>query len=45
MQNDNTPELKTFYIKLEQFHAFFGQLKDSKSIIVVNTLADNAFKY
>lgn len=38
-------KLLSFYIKLKQFHISFGQLKDPRSITVVNTLADNAFKH
>lgn len=45
MQNDNTPELESFYIESEQFHTYFGQLKGSESITIVNTLAYNAFKH
>lgn len=45
MQNDNTLEPELFYIELKQFHTSFGQLKGSKSIIVVNTLTDNVFKH
>lgn len=44
-QNDNTPQFESFYIELVQFHTSFSQLKSSKSITVVNTLADNAFKH
>lgn len=45
MQNDNTSESELFYIESGQFHISFGQLKDSESITIVNTLADNTFKY
>ena len=45
MQNDNTPEFESFYIYLEQFHTSFGQLKGLEFITVVNTFANNAFKY
>ena len=45
MQNDNTPKPKLFYIKSEYFQTSFGQLKDSKSITVINMLVDNAFKH
>ena len=45
MQNDNILESESVYIKSEQFHTFFGQLKGWESIIVVNTLANNDFKY
>lgn len=38
-------ELGTFYTISEQFYTFFGQLKSSKSITIVNTLVDNIFKY
>ena len=44
-QNNNILEPKSFYIKLEQFQNFFGQLKDLGSIKVVNKLVNNAFKY
>lgn len=37
--------LKPFYIKSKQFYTSFGQLKGSKSITVVNNLADNTFKH
>lgn len=39
------PESELFYTMLEQFHTTIGQLQSSLSITVVNTLADNAFKY
>ena len=45
MQNDNSPEPESFYIESKQFHTYFGQLKGSEPIIVINTLADNAFKH
>lgn len=43
--NDFMLKLELFYTKLEQFHTSFGQPKDFKFIIVVNTLANNTFKY
>lgn len=36
---------KSFNIELKQFHTFFDELEDSKSLKVVNTLVDNTFKY
>ena len=45
MQNNNTPELESFYIKLELFHISFGQLEGLELIKVINTLADNVFKH
>lgn len=30
---------------MEQFYTFFGQLENSEFITVINTLANNAFKY
>ena len=44
-QNNNIPKPESFYIKSEQFHISFGQLEDLEPIIIVNTLADNTFKY
>lgn len=45
--DDYTPEPTTesLYTESEQFHTSFGQLEDSESITIVNTLADNAFKH
>ena len=45
--NDYILELiiKSFYTELEKFYTFFSQLKSFKSITVVNTLANNAFKH
>lgn len=45
MQDNNIPECNLFYIWSKQFHSFFGQPKNSKSITVINILADNIFKY
>ena len=45
MHNNNTPKPKLFYIESEQFHIFFGQLKISEPITIINILANNAFKY
>lgn len=45
MQNDNGFKPKLFYIESEQFHNFFGQLKGSESIKVINMLVNNAFKH
>lgn len=44
MQNNNTFEPESFYIELEQFYISFCELKSLKSITIVNTLANNAFK-
>ena len=43
--NDYTSEPKLFYIESEQFYICFSQLKNSKSITVVNILINNVFKY
>lgn len=45
MQNNNTSDLKLFYIYLKQFYNFFAQPKSTKFITIVNTLDDNIFKY
>lgn len=45
MENDNILEPESFYIKSEQFYTSTDQLQSSKSLTVVNTLADNAFKH
>lgn len=38
-------ESELCYTKLEQFYISFGSIKDFKSKTVINTLANNAFKY
>ena len=45
IENDYTPKSESFYIESEQFHTLIGQLQSSESSIVINTLADNLFKY
>lgn len=45
IHNDFMLESKSFYTKLEQFHTALVRLEGSKSKIVINTLADNTFKY
>lgn len=46
-QNDYIlkPSIELFNTELKQFDIFFDWLKGFKSIIVINTLADNTFKY
>lgn len=45
--NDYIPELTSvsLYTKFEQFYISIDQMQSSKSIIAVNALVDNTFKY
>lgn len=45
IDNNCTPGIESFYTNFKQFHTSIGQLHNSKSLIVVNTLANNAFKH
>lgn len=45
MQNNNISELELFYIELKQFYTSISQLQSYKSLIIVNTLANNVFQY
>lgn len=38
-------ESKSFYTKLEQFYNSFSWLESSEPKTIINTLADNIFKY
>ena len=39
------PGSELFYMESEQFHILIGQLNNSESKTVINTLADNSFKH
>ena len=39
------PKSESFYIDPEQFYTLISQLHNSKSLIIINTLANNAFKH
>lgn len=39
------PKIKTFDTKLKHFYILFSQLEEFGFIKIVNSLADNAFKY
>lgn len=45
IHNDYMPELQSFYIKSEQFHTLFDELKNNESIAVINTLANSSLKH
>lgn len=45
MNNNNILRFELFLKKSKQFHISIDELHSSKSLIVINTLIDNAFKY
>lgn len=45
IQNDYILKSELYYTKSKEFHTSIGQLPSFESLIVINILADNEFKY